>query len=471
MKQHRTERDTLGEVRVPAKALWGAQTQRAIENFPISGRKAFPNFIWASSAIKCSAAQVHKDLNLLPPQKADAIIQASQEIMAGKWHNQFVVDVYQAGAGTSHNMNTNEVIANRALQILGYDLGRFDIIHPNNDVNMGQSTNDVFPTAMRLFFLKESIDLLRTLYDLETGFKIKAQEFDTVIKSGRTHLQDAVPIRLGQEFNAYGEAIKKCRLKIGEARKGLEEIGLGGSAVGTGLNVHPEYRAKIAVALKDITNLEVRPAQDYFWAMQSMEPFLEFSGSINNLAIEISRICNDIRLLASGPNTGLYEIVLPPVQPGSSIMPGKVNPVMAEMLNMVCFSVIGYHQAVMWASGAGQLELNVMMPVIAFSIGESIMILNNGLKAFRERGLNGLKANPEVCRAFMEKSLGLATVLNTFIGYEKAGEVAKIAQRSNRSIKDVILTEGILSPEELEEILDPVKLTQPGIPKKDQDEL
>ncbi|MBU2624759.1 MAG: aspartate ammonia-lyase, partial [candidate division Zixibacteria bacterium] len=365
MSEHRTEKDSLGEVKVPKDAYWGAQTQRAIGNFPVSGHKPHPGFVWAGAAIKRAAAMVHKDLGLLPKENADAIIQAATEIMNGEMTNQFVVDVYQAGAGTSHHMNLNEVIANRALEIFGKQRTDYSVINPNDHVNMAQSTNDVIPTSIRIFILKDSVALLDILDRVERGFRDKAKEFDKILKSGRTHLQDAVPVRLGQEFGGYAETIKRGREKISAARDALCEIGLGGSAAGTGLNVHPEYRTRVAKALAEITGFPIKPTNDYFWAMQSMAQVADYSASLRNFAIELSRIMNDLRLLSSGPTTGIAEIILPPVQPGSSIMPGKVNPVMAEMMNMICFSVIGFHESVAWAAGAGQLELNVMMPLMA----------------------------------------------------------------------------------------------------------
>jgi len=364
-------------------------------------------------------------------------------------------------------MNFNEVIANRALEILGKPRGDLSTISPNDHVNMAQSTNDFIPTALRLFFIHASDPLLHTIEETHRGFFAKAKEFEGILKSGRTHLQDAVPIRLGQEFGAYGEAIKRGYYKIAIARESLHEIGLGGSAVGTGLNVHPEYRQKVAEKLYEITGYVIRPTNNYFWAMQSLSPMVEFSASLRNLAIEISRIMNDLRLLASGPTTGIAEIILPPVQPGSSIMPGKVNPVLPEMMNQVCFSVIGLHESVAWAAGAGQLELNVMMPLLAFSVGEQITALDGGLRAFLTRCLPGIKANEEACRGFLENSLGLVTALNPIIGYMKAAEVAKESQKTGRSIKEIILEKGYLTPAQMEKVLDPGPLTKPGIPSAD----
>ena len=468
MNRFRKEHDTLGEIDVPENAYYGAQTQRAVHNFPVSGHTAARGFIWASAVIKLAAAKVHDQLGLLPNDKAEAIISAASEVMNGDFDSQFVVDVYQAGAGTSHNMNTNEVIANRALEILGHKRGEYDIIHPNDHVNMAQSTNDFIPTALRLFFMKDGLKLIETLDEVSKSFRIKAKEFDHVLKSGRTHLQDAVPVKLGQEFGAYAEAIERCRDKIISAKNGLSEIGLGGSAAGTGLNVHPEYRSLIVEKLQEATGyMEIKPASDYFWAMQSLGPMMEFSSVLNNLALELSRIMNDLRLMASGPTTGLAEIILPPVQPGSSIMPGKVNPVMAEMLNMVCFSVMGFHHSVSWAAGAGQLELNVMMPLLAYSVGEAMKALTGGLKAFNDRALTGIMANEERCQNYLENSYGLVTALNPIIGYEKAAAIAKEAGATGKSIKQAILDKGYLTAEQMKKVLNPEKLTSPGIPAID----
>ena len=468
MNRFRKEHDTLGEIDVPENAYYGAQTQRAVHNFPVSGHTAARGFIWASAVIKLAAAKVHDQLGLLPNDKAEAIISAASEVMNGDFDSQFVVDVYQAGAGTSHNMNTNEVIANRALEILGHKRGEYDIIHPNDHVNMAQSTNDFIPTALRLFFMKDGLKLIETLDEVSKSFRIKAKEFDHVLKSGRTHLQDAVPVKLGQEFGAYAEAIERCRDKIISAKNGLSEIGLGGSAAGTGLNVHPEYRSLIVEKLQEATGyMEIKPASDYFWAMQSLGPMMEFSSVLNNLALELSRIMNDLRLMASGPTTGLSEIILPPVQPGSSIMPGKVNPVMAEMLNMVCFSVMGFHHSVSWAAGAGQLELNVMMPLLAYSVGEAMKALTGGLKAFNDRALTGIMANEERCQNYLENSYGLVTALNPIIGYEKAAAIAKEAGATGKSIKQAILDKGYLTAEQMKKVLNPEKLTSPGIPAID----
>lgn len=464
MKQTmRLERDSLGEIEVPANVYWGAQTQRALENFPISGHKPAFGFIWAGAAIKRAAAMVHRDLDLLPKKQASAIIQAAAEIMDRGLVDQFVVDVYQAGAGTSHNMNLNEVIANRALEILGHKRSAYDVIHPNDHVNMAQSTNDVIPTSLRLFFLRNGRSLLTVLSELENGFRRKAAAFDSVLKSGRTHLQDAAPLRLGQEFGAYAEAIKRGAERITAARDRLLEIGLGGSATGTGLNVHPEYRSRVTASLAEITGFPLRQTNDYFWAMQSLGPLVDFSAALRNFALELSRVMNDLRLLSSGPTTGLNEISLPAVQPGSSIMPGKINPVMAEMMNMVCFSVMGFHESVAWAAGAGQLELNVMMPLLAYAVGEQLKTLTGGITAFVSRCLSGIMANVDDAQRFLEKSLGLAAALNPIIGYEKAAEVAQESRRTGRSIMAIAREKGYLTDEQINKFLDPANLTDPGL--------
>jgi fumarate hydratase class II len=363
----RIERDSLGDVHVPADALYGAQTQRATQNFQISGLKPRPAFIWSMGTIKRAAAQVNRELGLLDPERADAIIQAAQEVIDGKWNDQFVVDPIQAGAGTSHNMNTNEVIANRATQIMGGKLGEYRV-HPNDHVNMAQSTNDTIPTAIRLGALWRLDELLETLRELVGALNAKAAEFDDIVKSGRTHLQDAVPVRLGQEFGAYARAVERDLERIKAAAEGLRRLGIGGTAVGSGLNAHPEYHARMVKKLSELTALTLFESDNLFESMQSMADAVHFSASLRTLALTLIRIANDFRLLASGPSTGLDELHLPAVQPGSSIMPGKVNPVLAEMLDMAMFYVVGLDTTVAMASQAGQLELNVMMPMIAHSL-------------------------------------------------------------------------------------------------------
>jgi len=457
----RMERDSLGELGVPDDAYYGVQTARAVHNFPISALRQHREFIRAAATIKLAAARVNAKLGMLDQDKARAIGQAAQAVVAGEFDDHMVVDVFQAGAGTSFHMNINEVIANRACEILGSKKGDHKLVSPNDHVNMGQSTNDVIPTAMRLAALSLSAPLLEVLKTLRQSFENKAREFDSVLKSGRTHLQDAVPVRLGQEFGGYAKAVEKAELQISRASNSLEELGIGGSAAGTGVNTHPEYRTAVVTELSKLTNLSLRPAENLFEAMQSMAPFAEVSASLRNLSIELIRIANDLRLLASGPNTGLNEIVLPAVQPGSSIMPGKVNPVMAEMLNMVCFHVIGSDTCVMMASQAGQLELNVMMPVIAHNLLESLSLLTTSLDVFRERCVDGITANVEVCNRYAERTLALATVLNPFIGYLNAAEVAKESLKTGRSIRDIVRERKLLNDEDFAKVFDPANLTEP----------
>ncbi|MBI1804810.1 MAG: aspartate ammonia-lyase [Ignavibacteriae bacterium] len=461
--QTRVERDSLGERHVPADAYYGAQTHRAVENFPISGLRPKPAYIEATACIKKAAATVNRDLGLLEAKKANAIIQAADEIVGGKLREWFVVDVYQAGAGTSHNMNANEVIANRAIEILGGSKGDYSIIHPNDHVNMAQSTNDVCPTAIRVAALLMTQGLLESLDRLQQSFTKKAKEFDPIIKSGRTHLQDAVPVRLGQEFGAYAENIRKHRSAIERAVDSCRELGIGGTATGTGLNSHPRYREMMVKELSNEIKIEFRMADDYFEAMQSLRPFVELSGAVRNLAQDLIRIANDVRLMSSGPKTGLSEIALPAVQPGSSIMPGKINPVMAEMLDMVCFQVIGCDATILLAAQAGQLELNVMMPVVAFNLLHAIEILTNAIGVFVKYCVSGITANSKRCEEYAEGSISIVTVLNPHIGYTKAAEVAKEALRSGKSIKEIVLEKGYLTREKLDKIFDLRAMTEPGI--------
>jgi aspartate ammonia-lyase len=460
----RIERDALGEKELPDKAYYGVQTQRAVENFPISGRTAHPALIVATVQIKKAVAKVHVALGLLTPEKGSAIIQAADEILAGKLHDQFVVDVFQAGAGTSHNMNTNEVIANRAIEILGGRKGDYFIVHPNDDINKSQSTNDVMPTAMRLASLALLAELLQVLAALKEALGKKSNEFHRILKSGRTHLQDATPIRLGQEFSGYARCIEKHIESLQAVRPQLEELGIGGSAVGTGLNVHPEYRTQIVEALKVETGFPLRCAENYFEPMQSMAPFTGLSGALRNLAVDLCRIANDLRLLSSGPRVGLAEIQLPAVQPGSSMMPGKVNPVMAEMLNMVCFQVIGNDSAIAYAAQAGQLELNVMMPGIAAALLESLTILRNAVHAFNERCVKGIQASEAQCRAYAERSIAIVTALSPHIGYAQSAEVAKQALATGKTIREVVLEKGLMPEAQLDRILRVDAMTEPGIP-------
>jgi len=464
MVEVRKEKDSMGYVEVPAAVYYGAQTARAVNNYPISGMRAHPLLIRALGMVKAAAAAANKELGLVEPDRADAIRQAAQEVIDGKWNDEFVVDVFQAGAGVSLHMNTNEVIANRAGEILGGKLGEYDKVHPNDHVNYGQSTNDVFPTAMRVGALLALETLYPVLASLDATCEKKAKEFDGVMKSGRTHMQDAVPIRLGQEFAAYGVAIRKARLALAHASDSLRDLGLGGSAVGTGINTHPDYRAKAIANLAKLSGQKLEPAQDMRWAMQSNACMAEVSAALRGLALEVIRISNDLRLLASGPNTGFAEIVLPALQPGSSIMPGKINPVMPELAAMVSFQVIGNDAAVAYAVQAGQLELNVMMPTMAYNVMQSITILANMLRQFDRYCMAGITANQARCEMYSHSTVSLATALNPYIGYAKAAEIVKESVAGGRSIIELARERKLLSEVEIAEILDPVRMTEPQYP-------
>jgi fumarate hydratase class II len=435
-RNFRVERDSLGEIKVPANALYGAQTQRAVENFPISGLKPWRAFIWSVAVIKNAAAQVNHALDLLPEDKANAISTAAREVQEGKWDEQFVVDPFQAGAGTSHNMNANEVIANRASQITGGKLGEYPI-HPNDHVNMAQSTNDVIPTAIRLGCLWRLQELQEKIVDLKNVLDEKSREFDDVLKSGRTHLQDAVPIRLGQEFGAYARAIERDAERIQRAAEGLRRLGIGGTAVGTGLNAHPKYHALMVREISKLTGLQLFESDNLIESTQSMADATDFSSSLRTFALTLIRIANDFRLLASGPATGLDEIHLPVVQPGSSIMPGKVNPVMAEMLNMAMYHVIGCDTTVAMASQAGQLELNVMMPIIAHNLFEEMHVMIGAVKAFTEKAVKGVAANREKALEWLSKNAIIVTALNPLIGYTAGAALVKEAMMKDRGIRDL----------------------------------
>ena len=463
---YRVERDSLGEVRVPQDALYGAQTQRAIINFPITGLRPHPSLVRATVLVKRAAAEVNRDLGELDPRLADAIIAAADRVLAGEYMDQFVVDPIQAGAGTSHNMNVNEVLANLANEMLGGRRGEYKPVHPNDHVNMAQSTNDVFPTAMRIATLMELEKLYPALDRLHKAFADKGREFDHIVKSGRTHLQDAVPVRLGQEFTAYAITLSKMKQKIQHAAQSLLELNIGATAAGTGLNSDPRYQKAVVAKLAELTGFPLQPAAHLPEATQSQSAMAETHGALKLLAIELTRIANDLRLMSSGPQTGLAEIVLPPVQPGSSIMPGKVNPVMAEMLNMACFQVMGNDTTMMLAVQAGQLELNVMMPVMAFDMLMSVDILANAMRVFSEYCVEGIRANEERCRYYVENSNGLATALNRYIGYSQAAKVAQEQVRTGKPIRQIVLEWGLLTEEELDRILDPVAMTEPGVPGK-----
>jgi len=463
----RIERDSLGEVRVPDHALWGAQTQRAVENFPISGLRAPSDYISASALVKRAAAEVNMALGLLDERRGQAIVEAASQIMEGRWQEHFVVDVFQAGAGTSHNMNVNEVIANLANEALGGSRGQYSPVHPNDHVNMAQSTNDCVPTVIRVAASQRAVRLLAVIDALASALDNKAAEFDRVIKSGRTHLQDAVPIRLGQEFGAYAQAVRLDGARVARAAKDLKRLGIGGTAVGTGLNSHPDYHLAMVARLSELVGIEFCSSGNLFESMQSAADFLGASSALRTLAVTLTRIANDLRLLSSGPTTGLGEITLPPVQPGSSIMPGKVNPAIAEMLNMVCYQVMGNDLTIMACSQAGQLELNVMIPIIGYNLLQSFEILTNAIHVLSERCVRGIRANVERCRQLAEGSIGLATALNPYIGYSAAAEVAKEALSRGVSLRRVVLERGLLTEEELDAILDPMAMTRPGIPGMD----
>ena len=435
---YRVERDSLGDLRVPAGALYGVQTQRAVLNFPISGLRPWRAFIWSMAAIKRAAAEVNRDLGLLDDRRAEAIVQAAQEVIEGSWDDQFVVDPFQAGAGTSHNMNTNEVIANRATQLLGGGLGEY-IVNPNDHVNMAQSTNDTIPTAIRLGALWRLDELLAALHELSAALRQKATEFDDIVKSGRTHLQDAVPVRLGQEFGAYALAVERDAGRIRRSAEGLRRLGIGGTATGSGLNAHPEYHTRMVRRLSELTGLELHTSDNLFESMQSLADAADFSASLRTLAITLTRIANDFRLLSSGPSTGLDELRLPAVQPGSSIMPGKVNPVLAEMLNMAMYHVQGCDLTISLAAQAGQLELNVMMPILAHNLFESMQVTIGAVRAFTEKCVLGLQANRSKAEGWLEKNAIVVTALNPLIGYAAGARLVKEALASDRTVGQVAL--------------------------------
>jgi aspartate ammonia-lyase len=461
MTNYRREQDSMGERDLPANAYYGIQTLRAIENFPISGLRPLPTYVDACVLIKKATAIVNGELGCISKELSESIAAAADEILQGQYREQFVVDVYQAGAGTSHHMNVNEVLANRALEILGDQKGNYQRVSPNDHVNYGQSTNDVIPTAIRVGGL---LALEHTLYPaLERSIATtttKAQEFSQIVKSGRTHLQDAVPVRLGDSFGAFAQILTDHQRRIKTAAQDLMTLGLGGSAAGTGMNTHPQYRQRVAVVLGELIGQPLTPAPHLMAAMQSMSPFVAVSGAIRNLAQDLVKISHDLRLMDSGPKTGFKEIQLPPVQPGSSIMPGKYNPVMAEMISMVCFQVMGYDQSIALAAQAGQLELNVMMPLIAYNLIHSIEILGNALQALTEQCLQGITADEKRCRAYAEGSLALVTALNTHIGYLNAAAVAKESLATGQSLREIVLAKKMMEPELLAQVLDLEQMSQ-----------
>ena len=449
----RTEKDSLGEFPVAKDAWYGIQTARAVDNFPISGRRPDPDFVHAHVRIKRAAAEANRQPNWLSDDLADAIVAACDRILAGEFLDQFVVDRFQAGAGTSHNMNSNEVIANLANVALGAELGRYAPVHPNDHVNMGQSTNDTIPTAIRLAALAKLPRILEATERMAKAFADIAAEHQDTVKSGRTHLQDAVPTTLGREFNAYAWTLRRQADRITNCRDALCEIGLGGSAAGTGLNTSPDYANRAADELAKLTGEDIRAAEDLAAQMQSMADVQQLAGALHHLAIELTRISNDLRLLASGPRTGIGEIQLPAVQPGSSIMPGKVNPVMFEMLNQVCYQVIGQHAAISAMTAAGQLELNVMMPALGSALFDMMDWLTNAMNAATEKNLRGLIIHKDRCAEFLHASVGLATLLNTEIGYMAAAEVAKESEKTGKPVREIVAERGLMDPEKFDALV------------------
>ena len=466
MTATRIEKDPLGELPVPATALYGVQTVRAMQNFPISGLLPLEPFVIAQVWIKKAAALTHKETGRLDAQRADAIVAAADEILAGQHRDMFVVDPYQAGAGTSHNMNVNEVLANRANELLGSERGTYAPVHPNDHVNMAQSTNDTIPTNIRLAALRQLPGLLGAVTNLRDALAEKGTQFDHIVKAGRTHLQDAMPIRLGQEFTAYAGTIERCRKRITEAADYLNDLGIGGSAVGTGVTVEPQYPELMNRHLKAISGIAtLRVGADRIQLMQSMGDAAAFSASLRGLALDLSKIVSDLRLMVSGPRTGLDEIVLPAVQPGSSIMPGKINPSIPEMVNQVCFQVIGCDTTVAISAEHGQLELNVMMPVIAHNILLSMLILTNAINTLSDKCVKGITANEAMCQYWVERSAALATALMPQIGYARAAEISKRSVKEGVLIRDLVTRDEIIPADEIAGVLDLRKMTEIGVPQ------
>ncbi len=449
----RIEKDSLGEVQVPITAWYGAQTQRAVGNFPISGRRPDVDFVKAHIKIKRAAAVANNQPGWLADEQANAIVDACDKILAGEYLDQFVVDRFQAGAGTSHNMNSNEVVANVANVALGGEKGAYDRVNPNDHVNMGQSTNDTIPTAIRLAALAKLPRLVSSILAMADEYERLGHAEQDTVKSGRTHLQDAVPTTIGREFCAYAWTLRRAAINLENCRDPLCEIGLGGSAAGTGLNTSPDYSERAAEALSELCGENIRPAHDIAAQMQSMHDVMRLSSAIRDVTLELTRISNDMRLLASGPRTGLGEIMLPPVQPGSSIMPGKVNPVMFEMLNQVCYQVLGQDAAIGFMTQGGQLELNVMMPAMGSALFDAMDWLTNAVNAATEKNLKGIKIDRERCKAFLHASVGLATLLNTEIGYAAAAEVAKESEKSGRPVRDIVEERGLMSGDAFDAIV------------------
>lgn len=463
MNKTRREKDILGWIVLPAHVYYGKQTQRALENFPISGLRPHQAYSKATVVIKKAASMVNSQLKLLEERQAKSIITACDEILEGKLADQFVVDPYQAGAGTSHNMNVNEVIANRANELLGGSLGSYKFIHPNDHVNMSQSTNDVIPTAVRITILNLLPQLLTNVAHLISSFSTKAKEFSKILKPGRTHLQDALPVTLGQEFSAYTQALLNDKKRLEAAKGKLLRIGIGGTATGTGINTHPKYHHMMVNQLSQLLKLPLSSNINLSESMQNTADFLEVSASLRSLSHTLIRIGNDLRLLSSGPMTGFAEIQMPPVQPGSSMMPGKVNPSIVEMLTMVCYQVIGNDQTILLASMAGQLELNVMLPLISFNLFEQIKLLTNAIAIFDRKCVQGLKANKEMCRFWSERNMGIAAILNPYIGYERTALLVKSALKTHKSLQKLTIEKGYLTRQKAYKIFSASDLTHPNI--------
>jgi aspartate ammonia-lyase len=461
--EYRIEKDFLGEKKVPQSAYYGIQTLRAVENFPITGVPVHSELIRALAHVKKAAAKANAATKMLREPIAEAIVKAADEVAQGAFADQFIVDSIQGGAGTSINMNMNEVLANRALEHLGRAKGEYFYCSPNNHVNMSQSTNDTIPTAIRIAAYRLTQDLLATLNRLQEAFGQKAVAFDDVIKMGRTHLQDAVPIRMGQQFSAYAAVVGRDCERIGRSAERLLAVNMGATAVGTGLNAKPEYIREVVRLLAEDLNIPVRSADNLMDATQNTDAYTELSASLKVCAVNLSKICNDIRLMASGPRTGLSEIRLPARQPGSSIMPGKVNPVMAEVVNQAAFQIIGNDHTICLASEAGQFELNVMGPVLAFNLLQSLKILRNAVDVFIRFALEGMEANRERCAQYVHDSFGIVTALNPHLGYEVAAGIVKEAIKTGMRVQDIILERHLLTKEEIDAILDPVQMTTPGI--------
>ncbi len=463
MTDTRLEHDLLGERLVPAERYYGIQTLRATENFAITGIPIshYPRLVHSLAYIKKAAALTNAELGLLAPHIAQAIAAACDDLLAGQLYSEFVVDVIQGGAGTSTNMNANEVIANRALEILGYEKGRYDIVHPLNHVNMSQSTNDVYPTALRMTLSMKLDGLRREMEQLQEALRVKGQEFAHVIKMGRTQLQDAVPMSLGQEFEAYAVMVGEDIQRLGEAQSLIREINMGATAIGTGLNAHPDYARLVTEKLAQLSGVPVVGAANLVEATQDAGAYVQLSGVLKRVAVKLSKICNDLRLLSSGPRAGLAEINLPPMAPGSSIMPGKVNPIIPEVVNQIAFEVIGNDITVTMAAEAGQLELNVFEPVIAYNLFNSMDILGRGCRTLAQRCIAGITANEDRTRRMVENSIGLVTALNPYLGYEKSSEIASEALKTGRSVYELVLEKGYMSQEALNDVLSPENMTHP----------